>query len=69
MIYFILLTQDNYLGPNYDLLILEPIENYNFIANFIQIGTDKSKKQIEIIEADLKENETNYKSGIKEYWI
>ena len=62
----IIITQENYLGQNYDLLILMPmpfISAYN--AYFIQIGTNKTKAQIDTIKKDLNENESNYKIGIK----
>ena len=63
----VIITQENYLGPNYDLLILKPSINISFTAYFIQIGTDKNEKQILTIMDDLNKNEANYKSGIKKY--
>ena len=63
----IIITQENYLGKNYDLLILMPYSEKSYIAYFIQIGTDKTKKQIETINSDLKENKKDYKKGIEKY--
>ena len=63
----IIITQENYLGKNYDLLILMPSLNKSYIAYFIQIGTDKTKKQIETINTDLKQNDKKYKNGIEKY--
>ena len=63
----VIITQENYFGPNYDLLILIPSINTSFEANFIQIGTDKKKVQIETIMDDFYKNEINYKIGIQNY--
>ena len=63
----VIITQENYLGPNYDLLILIPSINTSFSAYFIQIGTDKNKIQIDNINDDLSSNEDNYKIGIEKY--
>ena len=63
----VIITQENYLGPNYDLLILIPSINMSFSAYFIQIGTDKNESQINKINDDLSKNEDNYKIGIENY--
>ena len=64
----IIITQENYLGKNYDLLILIPIHDKNaYKAYFIQIGTNKTKSQIDFIFKDLNENQKSYKKGIKKY--
>jgi hypothetical protein len=63
----VIITQENYLGPNYDLLILIPSINISFSAYFIQIGTDKNKSQINKIHDDLSKNKDNYKIGIENY--
>ena len=64
----IIITQKNYQGKNYDLLILIPntISN-SYKAYFIQIGVDKTKEQITEIRQDLNENESEYEEGIKKY--
>ena len=64
----IIITQENYLGQNYDLLILIPKKSLNsYKAYFIQIGTNKTKTQIDIIKTDLKEKESKYKEGIEKF--
>ena len=64
----IIITQENYLGENYDLLILIPMPLINcYKAYFIQIGTNKTKTQINTIKNDLSENELKYKNGIKKF--
>ena len=59
----ILLVQEDFFGPNYDLLILSR-QNNKFYANFVQIGVDKDKKMIEQILEDLHKHEQNYKINI-----
>lgn len=59
----ILLLQENFFGPNYDLLIISS-HNNNLYASFVQIGTDKDKSAINKILKDLKKNEQNYKNNI-----
>ena len=63
----IIITQENYLGKNYDLLILKQTLNSSYIAYFIKIGIDITEKHIKTIEKDLIENEKNYKSGIEKF--
>ena len=64
----IIITQENYLGQNYDLLVLIPIQSLNsFLAYFIQIGTNKTSTQINIIKTDLNENKSKYKDGIETF--
>lgn len=60
-----LITQKNYNGENYDILIIQKIHNL-VKAIFIQIGVDKKKDKIEKHLLDLKCNIDNYKDGIKE---
>ena len=51
-----------------NLLILIPIKSLNsFIAYFIQIGTNKTNNQINIIKTDLNENKSKYKEGIETF--
>ena len=59
----ILITQFNYFGKFYDLLIIIKHKDL-FYSNFIQIGVDKTEKDIEIIENDLKGNEISYNDNI-----
>ena len=64
----IIITQENYLGQNYDLLVLIPIQSLDsFLAYFIQIGTNKTSTQINIIKTDLNENKSKYKDGIETF--
>ena len=64
----IIITQENYLGQNYDLLILIPTSSINaYNAYFIQIGTNKTKTQINTIKTDLNENESKYIEGIETF--
>ena len=63
----VIITQENFLGPNYDLLILIPSINTSFLAYFMHIGTNINKSQIEDINEDLSKNEGNYKNGIENY--
>ena len=64
----IIITQENYMGKNYDLLILVPMPYINsYKAYFIQIGTNKNKIQINDIKKDLNDDQINYKKGIKKF--
>jgi hypothetical protein len=64
----IIITQENYLGQNYDLLILIPIKSLNsYKAYLIQIGTNKTKAQITTIKADLNENKSKYIEGLQTF--
>ena len=64
----IIITQENYLGENYDLLILIPMPYTNgYKAYFTQIGTNKTKIQINTIQDDLNENKKQYKDGLKKF--
>ena len=64
----IIITQENYLGQNYDLLILIPIKSLNsYKAYLIQIGTNKRKAQITTIKADLNENKSKYIEGFQAF--
>ena len=64
----IIITQENYLDQNYDLLILIPIKSLNsYKAYLIQIGTNKTSSQINKIKTDFNENESNYKEGIQTF--
>ena len=60
----IIITQENYLGPNYDLLILLPSIKFTFDAYFIQFAIDINENKIKEIENDLNDNIKNYKSRI-----
>ena len=59
----ILLIQENYFGPNYNLLILTKFNN-KYFANFIQIEVDKKESEINNILDDLKNNYEIYKKNI-----
>ena len=59
-----LITQKKYNGENYDLLIIQNIEN-EVNAIFIQIGVDKSKAEIKKHLSNLKDNIGQYKRGLK----
>ena len=61
----IIITQENFMGKNYDLLLLLPSQ-FGYIAYFIQIGLNKNKGQIELIKNELTINESKFISGIKE---
>ena len=64
----IIIIQENYFGQNYDLIILIPdLYSESYIAYFIQIGLNKTKTQIEVINKDLTEKESKYKNGIKKF--
>ena len=59
----ILITQINYFGKFYDLLIIIKHNNL-FYSNFIQISVDKTERDIDIILNDLKGNEISYHKNI-----
>ena len=66
----IIITQEIFLGEFYDLLILVPNklnDIYNFTGYMIQIGTNKTKYEIEDIKSDFNQNKKNYISGIKKF--
>ena len=64
----IIITQTNYKGKNYDLLILIPIENTNnYDGVFIQIGLNKKKDEIIKLVKDISGNSFNYIKGIRKY--
>lgn len=68
----IIITQENFRGEFYDLLALIPKkenEEYIYTAYLIQIGTNKTKSQIDAILDDFKPNEKNYLDGIRKYLI
>ena len=60
----ILLTQANYYGPNYDLLIIIKNEGINY-SDFIQIGANKTNKEILDILENLKKNEKIIEANIR----
>ena len=62
----LLITQKNYYGQNYDLLIIQKIDN-KINAIFVQIGLDKTKTEIKKIKTDLVENINEYKKGLKAF--
>ncbi len=62
----LLITQKNYYGQNYDLLIIQKIDN-KINAIFVQIGLDKTKTEIKKIKTDLVENINQYKKGLKAF--
>ena len=64
----IIITQANYKGKNYDLLILNPKENSdNYDAVFIQYGLNKQKNEIKKLIFDISNNKSRYKKGIEKY--
>lgn len=78
----IIITQENYRGENYDLLVLIPnkeekdineIKNenknkkYYYTAYLIQIGTNKPKNKIDSIKSEFNDNRKNYILVIKKF--
>ena len=59
----ILVVQENFFGPLYDLLIITKNDNY-YYSDFIQIGADKTKQQIKQIINDLQTKYKIYKDNI-----
>ena len=59
----ILLIQENFFGPLYDLLIITKYNN-QYYSDFIQIGVDKNAKQIDDIIKDLQDKYNLYKDNI-----
>ena len=59
----LLILQENFYGPLYDLVIITKHEGY-YYSDFIQIGVDKTKQQIENIINDLQGNYSLYKKNI-----
>ena len=67
----IVITQKEFTGEHYDLLILFPNKGINdtiyYIAYMIQIGLNKTDIQIEKIRNDFDDNFLNYKDGINKF--
>ena len=64
----LIITQSNYKGKNYDLLILIPLENSEYyVAIFIQIGLNKIKADIVKLVDDILNNHKKFKDGIEKY--
>ena len=61
----ILVVQDNFYGPLYDLLIITK-RNNKYHSDFIQIGVDKDEQQINDIISDLESKSNSYKNNILE---
>ena len=59
----ILIIQENFFGPLYDILIITK-HNKLYYTDFIQIGVDKNKEQIYTIIKDLENNYSLYKQNI-----
>jgi len=59
----ILLIQENFFGPLYDLLIITK-HNNKYYSDFIQIGVDKTEQQIDDIIKDLQDKYSLYKDNI-----
>ena len=59
----ILIIQENFFGPLYDLVIITKHNNL-YYSDFIQIGVDKDKDQINKIIKDLENNYSIYKQNI-----
>ena len=58
-----LIIQKKFFGPIYDLLIITK-DNEGYYSDFIQIGVDKTKQQINKIVNDLKSKYCIYKNNI-----
>ena len=64
----IIITQSNYNGKYYDIIILVPINiNDEYEAIFVQIGLNKTKKEVQVLENDIKRNKLSYINGIKKF--
>ena len=66
----IIISQENFLGKLYDLLVLIPKEEkgrYHYIIYMVLIGTNKNKAQIENIRTDFNHNKNKYQKGIKKF--
>ena len=64
----ILITQSNFRGKFYDLIILIPITNTeNYEAIFVQIGLNKKKDEIKILQEDIAKNHNKYRKGLEKY--
>ena len=65
----IIITQEIFLSELYDLLILtvNNKEPNTYFAYMTQIGTNKTKYQIETIKKDFDENKGKYIKGIKKF--
>jgi len=59
----ILIIQENFFGPYYDILVITK-HNKKYYSDFIQIGVDKDKEQINTIIKDLENNYSLYKQNI-----
>ena len=59
----ILLIQENFFGPLYDLLIITKYNN-QYYSDFIQISVDKTGQQIDDIINDLQDKYSLYKDNI-----
>ena len=59
----ILIYQENFFGPLYDLVIITKHNNL-YYSDFIQIGVDKDKDEINKIIKDLENNYSLYKQNI-----
>ena len=59
-----LITQKKYNEGNYEILIIQNIDN-KINAIFLYIGIDKNKNEIINIKNDLAKNAKNYKNGLK----
>ena len=59
----ILIVQENFFGPLYDVVIITKFNNL-YYSDFIQIGVDKDKEQINKIIKDLENNYSLYKQNI-----
>ena len=65
----IIITQRNFYGKNFDLLILMPVKNTfdTYDAIFIQIGLNKALKDIKYLSSDIKKNCDYLAKGINKY--
>ena len=64
----IIITQNNFRGKFYDILILIPINDKgDYDAIFIQIGLNKTKQEVMKLENDINQNKSKYIKGIKKY--
>lgn len=64
----IIITQSNFKGKFYDIIILIPIPNTDsYDAIFVQIGLNKTITEINKLQKDIAINHNKYRDGIVKY--
>ena len=64
----IIITQNNFKGKFYDIIILIPIPNTDYFDSvFVQIGLNKKYTEISTLQKDIATNHHKYKNGIEKY--